>query len=296
VRGRAVVCLHGLVAERCALAFDAWMRPSLVLGVSASLILGFGAGAWVFRGGEVDERDDATGREQTDATRDEAVRADRDDVVEERVREGRGARDEDEAREVDEGTARAGAPRVAAAAISSEELARRQRELDARIAEARRERDELFGAPVAAPANAPARFAATSIATSLRGALEAEGVEGEIEGVDCSEHPCIAFGRLRGDEEDVEEVERSPALDAYRDDVLVLLLWATTARDASPAPTAPEETATEETAPEETAIFALAFLPRDGVTESLERRIRARVFEVWNVERPGREALEPPAI
>jgi hypothetical protein len=121
--------------------------------------------------------------------------------------------------------------------------------------------------------------------------LEAEGVQGEIEGVDCSEHPCIAFGRLRGDEEDVEEVERSPALDAYRDDVLVLLLWATTARDASPAPTAPEERA-----PEETAIFALAFLPRDGVTESLERRIRARVFEVWNVERPGREALEPPAI
>jgi hypothetical protein len=278
------------------------MRPSLVLGVSASLILGFGAGAWVFRGGEVDERD-ATGRERANATaHEDAERADRDDVVDERAREGRGARDEDDAREVDEGTARAGAPRVAAAAISSEELARRQQELDARIAEARRERDELFGAPVAAPANAPARFAATSIATSLRGALEAEGVQGEIEGVDCSEHPCIAFGRLRGDEEDVEEVDRSPALDAYRDDVLVLLLWATTARDASPAPgperapEPPRETTPEETAPEETAIFALAFLPRDGVTESLERRIRARVFEVWNVERPGREALQPPAI
>lgn len=267
------------------LAFDACMRPSLVLGVLGSLIVAFGAGAWVFRGGEVDERD-ATGRERANATaHEDAERADRDDVVDERAREGRGARDQDDAREVEE-TAREGAHRVAATTISVEELARRQRELDARIAEARRERDELFGAPVAPPANAPARFAATSIATSLRGALEAEGVEGEIEGVDCSEHPCIAFGRLRGDEEDVEEVERSPALDAYRDDVLVLLLWATTAHNASPAPTAPEET----------AIFALAFLPRDGVTESLERRIRARVFEVWNVERPGREALEPPAI
>lgn len=277
------------------------MRPSLVLGVLGSLIVGFGAGAWVFRGAEVDERDDATVPERTDAaSRDEAERADRDDAVEERAREGRGARDEDDAREVDEGTARAGAPRVAAAAISGEELARRQQELDARIAEARRERDELFGAPVATPANAPARFAAAPIATSLRGALEAEGVDGEIEGVDCSEHPCIAFGRLRGDEEDVEEVERSPALDAYRDDVLVLLLWATTARDSSPdperAPETPEPTTPRATAPEETAIFALAFLPRDGVTESLERRIRARVFEVWNVERPGREALEPPAI
>ncbi|MCB9637000.1 MAG: hypothetical protein H6721_33245 [Sandaracinus sp.] len=111
-----------------------------------------------------------------------------------------------------------------------------------------------------------------------------------IEGVDCSEHPCIAYGRLRGDEEDVEELERSSALDAYRDDRLVLLLWATTASETSEG--APESTP-------ETAIFALAFLPATDDTdphETVERRIRARVFEVWNADRPDREALEPPAI
>lgn len=267
------------------------MRASFALSVVGASVLGFGVGAWAFRGsgdGE-DEIVAASGREGAGPRRE--ARHDhrddeRDDGIDERARERplREGRDDE-----GEETPTAAPPTTT---ITLEELARRQLELDARIAEARRERNDLFGAPVPAPANAPARFEGTSIATSLRGALETEGVEGEIEGVDCSEHPCIAFGRLRGDEEDVEELERSPALDAYRDDTLVLLLWATTAREAEPAQGDPERAAS----PEETAIFALAFLPSDGVTESIERRIRARVFEVWNVERPGRDVLEPPAI
>ena len=266
--------------------------PFALSVVGTSSVLGFGLGAWTFRGrGDEDSVVAASGHEEADPNhevhRDDRQGA-RDDGIDERARESAGREGLDE--EVDEMPTAAGP--ITAVPLMPEEFARRQVELDTRIAEARRERNELFGEPVPAPAGAPARFGATSIATSLRGALQTEGVEGEIEGVDCSEHPCIAFGRLRGDEEDVEELERSPALDAYRDDTLVLLLWATTARDVESAQVDPERAS----APEETAIFALAFLPRDGLTESIERRIRARVFEVWNVERPGRDMLDPPAI
>lgn len=99
-----------------------------------------------------------------------------------------------------------------------------------------------------------------------------------IEATDCAEHPCIVFGRLDGDEEDMEKIERSPSLSPYADDVLTLLFWAATVEEGIDA-RAPE-----------TGLFALAFCSaeeRQARGEELDRRIRARVMEYWNTDRPG---------
>jgi hypothetical protein len=139
---------------------------------------------------------------------------------------------------------------------------------------------ELMGHPIATPTDSDPRFSGSTVSSAVGGAMTAERVAGSVEGTDCSEYPCIVFGRLEGDEEDMEEIERSAALGPYRDDVLTLLFWATSV-DASQARIAK--------APE-TGLFALAFYSvEDRVTggDALDRRIRARVMEYWNTDRPA---------
>ena len=89
----------------------------------------------------------------------------------------------------------------------------------------------------------------------------------------------LSAGRLEGDEEDMEEIERAASLSPYADDVLTLLFWATSVVDKAAAKTP------------ETGLFALAFYPaEDRATrgEALDRRIRARIMEYWNTDRPGK--------
>ncbi len=140
------------------------------------------------------------------------------------------------------------------------------------------EQQELLGEPIAAPPNVGARFGGPTVSRSVHDAIAQVGVPGGVESVDCEEHPCIVFGRLAGDEEDMEEIERSAALSEYQSDVLTLLFWATTAT--------PEEV----TRAPETGLFALSFYSFEDQAEfgeALERRIRARVMEYWNSDRPG---------
>lgn len=183
----------------------------------------------------------------------------------ETVATGRGAR----ARDAGVTRAQAVSGEAPPAEVTSDRLARR-------LAASEADRLELLGAPQGAPEHVPERHGRGALTSSFRAALAREGIGGDVEGVDCAEYPCIVFGRLEGDEEDVEELERSDALDAYREDVLSLLLWAVSTEDAEGAA--------------ETALFAIAFYPpeeRHRRGDALERRIRARVMEVWNTERPG---------
>lgn len=157
-----------------------------------------------------------------------------------------------------------------------------------RIRELRQERIEILGEPVERRAQSPMpqRYSSEALSGAFRTALQREEIEGDVEGVDCSEYPCIVFGRLVGDEEDVEELERSDALSEYQNDVLTLLLWAASARD--------EDAHIDEAL--ETALFAIAFYEeaeREAHGRRLDRRIRARVMEVWNSDRPGRFDPDP---
>ncbi len=139
---------------------------------------------------------------------------------------------------------------------------------------------ELLGRPIAPPPGLAPRFSGPALSRSVTAAMGQAGVIGDVEGVDCSEFPCIVFARLAGDEEDLEEIERAAALDAYEDDVLTLLLWATTV----------DPDARTQASARETGLFALAYYgaeDRAAFGDELDRRIRARVLEVWNAERPG---------
>lgn len=157
---------------------------------------------------------------------------------------------------------------------------------------------EMFGEPVAAPeGELPKRYGGSSISSAVRLALTEENIGGEVETVDCSEHPCIIFGRLEGDEEDMEEIERAASMSEYDDDVLTLLFWATSVERGGEAggdgggDGAGDGGEASGKQPE-TGLFALCFYSREERTqhgEELDRRIRARVMEYWNVERPGRK-------
>lgn len=148
--------------------------------------------------------------------------------------------------------------------------------------ELRDEHTELVGEPLPQPTEIEPRFSGPSLTASIGQAIGQAGVDGKVEHVDCSEYPCITFGRLAGDEEEMEEIERTAALSQYDADVLTLLFWATSS-DASDAP-----------GTKETGLFALAYYTQDDrATDgtALDRRIRARTVEYWNSDRPAR----PPA-
>jgi hypothetical protein len=152
------------------------------------------------------------------------------------------------------------------------------RRLQAELDDLRSERLELLGSPIEAPATSSPRFTGGAISSAIRDAMGSEAVPGDIEATDCAEHPCIVFGRLDGDEEDMEKIERSPSLSPYADDVLTLLFWAATVEEGI------------DSRAQETGLFALAFYSaeeREGRGEELDRRIRARVMEYWNTDRPG---------
>lgn len=148
------------------------------------------------------------------------------------------------------------------------------------------DRRELLGTPIRREHgdSDAERFRGPNLSASLRAALTEEDVAGDVEGVDCSEFPCIVFARLEGDEEDVEELERSEALAPYASDVLTLLLWAVSADG--------------DDGPPETALIAMAFYAvedRAAQGDALDRRIRARVLEVWNTQRPARAGSAEPS-
>jgi hypothetical protein len=154
------------------------------------------------------------------------------------------------------------------------ERARLASEIAAQRADEREERGE----PIAVPDALPPRFRADGVRSAVSRALEEARAGGRIEEVDCSEYPCIAFGRLRGDEEDMERVERAQALAPYRDDVLTMLFWAQS-DDSAPRDQ-----------PRETGLFALAFYTaaeRASHGEAIDRRVRIRTAELWNTVRPG---------
>lgn len=117
-------------------------------------------------------------------------------------------------------------------------------------------------------------------------AFQEAKVPGRVDGLDCSEWPCIVYGRIRGTEDEMEKLEGARALAAYERDVFNVLLWAVTdeAATEAPLPILPGR-------PEQ-MLFAFAWYPRGlerTLTENLERRVRSRTAELWNTMSPSDE-------
>lgn len=249
-----------------------------------SVLVGLGAGFLLWRSDPQlpsqarDGSDDGAADVATrDTSRPGAQTDDDDDPQSRRARERRRALRSHE-RESRRGRDERGHTNELAEVVTTEDALEVER-LRAEIAALNEERTELMGDPIDSPTSTPSRFSGPALSDAVSGALINAQVPGDVESTDCSEHPCIVFGRLEGDEEDMEQIERSAALSPYRDDVLTLLFWATSLRNRRAGARAPE-----------TGLFALAFYSAEERIErgdALDRRIRARVMEYWNTDRPG---------
>ena len=85
------------------------------------------------------------------------------------------------------------------------------------------------------------RFASTSMSGALQAAFTSTSIPGSVDGVDCSEYPCIVFGRIRGAEDQMAKLEHSKSMAAYEEDILTVLLWSATDEEAKVAAEARHE-------------------------------------------------------
>jgi hypothetical protein len=255
-------------------------RANVVL--SATLLLAI-VGVIVWMATERATPESHAARASEDEAREDPTRRDRSNVddpvapharatTEDARRQSPFGHDGDVDRREDTGGARDGS--TAPLAGSDEELvtipARELDRLRRELVELREEQLELLGKPRPMPADIAPRHTKAALSGAVINAMGQANVPGGLDDVDCSEYPCIVFGRLHGDEEEMEEVERAAALQPYDGDVLTLLFWATST-DELDAP-----------GPRETGLFALAFYTFEDRAESgadLDRRIRARTIE-----------------
>ena len=158
------------------------------------------------------------------------------------------------------------------------------------------ERIAAQGAPTPPPAaDAEPRFRTGALEGAVTRAFGQAKVAGGVDGADCSEYPCIVFGRINGTEDAVEPLERARAFDVYDDDISNILLWAQTDEAAEEAA---ERRGRRDLHAEQT-LFAIAFYSHADAAargDDLDRRIRWRVTEHWNAINPSDEsgASRPP--
>ena len=152
-------------------------------------------------------------------------------------------------------------------------------------------RAEKEGTPIPARA-APAapRFASTSMTGALQAAFTSTSIPGSVEGVDCSEFPCIVFGRIRGAEDQMAKLEHSKSMAVYEEDILTVLLWRATDEEAKDA----AESRHESDEGLEQSLYAVSLYPRadkQQFGDNIDRRIRS---ELWNGMSPADETGSHP--
>jgi hypothetical protein len=171
-----------------------------------------------------------------------------------------------------------GVPRPAAAPGSCEAALQEQTE---KLATLEKRRKELEGEPLAARTDTAPRFQSAGLVQTFERGFALTGLVGKVESVDCTEHPCILFGRLQGDEEGVATLEDSAPFSAYDEDIGVMLTWASADHGHDGAPKA----GLRREKPPEISLFAFAYYThedREQHGEMIDRRIRARTAEYWN--------------
>jgi hypothetical protein len=127
------------------------------------------------------------------------------------------------------------------------------------------------------------------VKAALQQAFAQTKIAGDIDGVDCSEYPCIVFGRINGAEDQMERLEHARSLAVYEEDVLTVLLWSAT--DAAEKQAAEAQHVSDDGL--EQSLFAMALYPRSAsaqLGDNLDRRIRSRTADLWNSMNPTDES------
>lgn len=136
------------------------------------------------------------------------------------------------------------------------------------------ERTHNQGTPRTFPEDLPPRFTGDPLRTALVDAFSQAGLKGDVEAVDCTEYPCIIWGRLAGNTRDMgTSLEGTDAFAPYADDGILVSGFGTG---------------------EGPETFALTVLPKtDEATpqdESLRTRLRHRTREGFEAFRKEMEA------
>jgi hypothetical protein len=183
------------------------------------------------------------------------------------------------------GDVRTSSPSGSPAPATIPECAARLDQLATQLAEVDRQRKALDGEPIPPRADAPPRYQERALLHTVQSAFKATSIPGRVDTVDCTEFPCIVFGRVHGDEELVAKLEDSKPFAAYDDDIGVMLTWASGdhARGHKPKQTG------ERAKPSEISLFAFAWYSdadRAKLGDGIDRRIRARTTDLWNALGP----------
>jgi hypothetical protein len=165
-----------------------------------------------------------------------------------------------------------GAPNAPAGPPESiETLQAKVAELERQLAVEHQLRVGTEGEQITPPANLPARFRnEKQLLDTFNAALKAAGfAEAQVENIDCTEHPCIVYGRGFGAREDVDRLK--PHLGAYQHDGLSTFGFAN------------GEGANL------TRFFGMAVMPDgDDRTDALHRRLNHRVQQMYEVSKPSK--------
>lgn len=107
-------------------------------------------------------------------------------------------------------------------------------------------------------------------------ALAQIGADGEVTEIDCSEFPCIVYGKVRGEDgTDMRRLHDADALQAYGKGIGNSSVWGgKTVKNGEPS---------------ESAVFGIAAYPKDQIADEamLQKRLRVRHQAYWEAEREG---------
>lgn len=128
------------------------------------------------------------------------------------------------------------------------------------------------GEQITPPANLPARFRnEKQLLDTFNAALKAAGfAEAQVENIDCTEHPCIVYGRGFGSREDVDKLK--PHLGAYQHDGLSAFGFVNGEGENLKR------------------FFGMAVMPDgDDDSDALHRRLNHRVEQMYEVSKPSKQ-------
>jgi hypothetical protein len=174
---------------------------------------------------------------------------------------------------------------LVAGSDNADECAGKLAQVQAQLESEHHQRREAEGNPISAPPEILPRLKQESLLQAASAAFRQSRVPGRVETIDCGEYPCIVYGRIVGDEDLIERVERARAFAPSADDVLTLLSWAATDEAAQSAGH------TRETRPER-MLIAIAIYSQDDRArygDAIDRRVRVRTADLWNALRPDDE-------
>ena len=162
-------------------------------------------------------------------------------------------------------------------AKETETLRTRVAELETKLEQFQKERTLAEGTPLAKPAALPERFNDAALRENVTKALKEAGIPGDVTSVDCTEYPCIVYGKA-GKRGDMDKLEATASMKGYGADHHSTHEWGVGSKQ-------PDGTSKDE------LYFGMALYPKvDGETEAqkdeITKRLQVRQQEMWEAMRP----------